>query len=187
MFIVIDPGHGGKDSGAVGPRGLLEKSINLKVGKMLARAFASKGFVTDLTRIDDFYVGLSARGKWANNKKANLFISLHCNAATTNQAHGIEIWTTKGKTESDVVAEYIYRAIAKTFSAERFRADLSDGDHDKEANYTVITTALCPAILIEMGFISHPESEIKLGSEAYQKQMVEAIVNGVLNYRNSCL
>ncbi len=91
--IVIDPGHGGKDIGATGPGGLLEKDATLAIANKLAAALATKlGARVILTREDDSIVSLDARTAVANQYKADLFLSVHVNAASTKGAHGSEVY-----------------------------------------------------------------------------------------------
>ena len=92
-YIVIDPGHGGKDYGAVGGKGLLEKNLNLAISKNLVRILEQKyAFKVAITRDDDRFITLEARGKFANEKDADLFVSIHVNAAERKGAHGIETY-----------------------------------------------------------------------------------------------
>jgi len=91
--IVIDPGHGGKDIGATGPGGLLEKEATLAIANKLAAALATKlGARVILTREDDSVVSLDQRTAVANQYKADLFLSVHMNAAPTKGAHGSEVY-----------------------------------------------------------------------------------------------
>jgi len=91
--IVIDPGHGGKDIGATGPGGLLEKDATLAIANKLAAALATKlGARVILTREDDSVVSLDSRTAVANQYKADLFLSVHVNAAPTKGAHGSEVY-----------------------------------------------------------------------------------------------
>lgn len=83
--IVLDPGHGGEDDGAVGPSGTKEKDINLKISKKLKQMLENEGFDVILTRDDDRFVTLSDRTKIANEAGADIFISIHCNASATNK------------------------------------------------------------------------------------------------------
>jgi N-acetylmuramoyl-L-alanine amidase len=78
--IVIDPGHGGRDPGAVGPGGTTEKEIVLKISKELKKILEKKGFTVLMTRDDDSFVRLRNRSQMANNSGSHLFISIHCNA-----------------------------------------------------------------------------------------------------------
>lgn len=101
--VVIDPGHGGKDPGAVA-NGILEKDINLKVGKYLAEVLRSKGVEAILTRGGDTYLKLSDRTDIAMRKNADLFVSLHCNALPAGRhAKGVEIYLMALPTDKDAM------------------------------------------------------------------------------------
>jgi len=90
-LVVIDPGHGGIDRGAIGPDGVREKDLTLLVAKRLAHILKSKyGFMVTLTRDDDTFVPLEKRTAMANSLGANLFISIHVNAAESSRARGVE-------------------------------------------------------------------------------------------------
>lgn len=90
--IMIDPGHGGKDPGAVA-NGLREKDINLRFAKMLGGLLKEKGFNIHYTREDDTFIRLEQRTAMANVKKADLFISVHCNANRSRSVHGLETYS----------------------------------------------------------------------------------------------
>lgn len=90
--VVIDPGHGGKDPGAVGPSGAKEKEINLDVALRLANYLKSKGIEVILTREDDRFIPLKDRTQLANRSGGKLFVSLHCNASRNRKASGIETY-----------------------------------------------------------------------------------------------
>ena len=90
--IVIDPGHGGKAPGGIGPNGEKEKDITLVVGKMLAKRLTEEGFAVFLTREDDVYMPLNERTAFANTKKADLFISIHVNANEAKSTDGVETY-----------------------------------------------------------------------------------------------
>lgn len=92
-LIVIDPGHGGRDPGAIGPSGIREKDVNLALAKTTATALRQQlGVNVLLTREDDRYLGLRERTEYANRVGADLFISLHANATTGNRAYGVETY-----------------------------------------------------------------------------------------------
>jgi N-acetylmuramoyl-L-alanine amidase len=98
--IIIDPGHGGKDSGTLGKGGIKEKDIVLKISKYLKNYLQNKGFKVYLTRHNDSFVDLKKRTKLANVRKADLFISIHANASKKRQINGIETYflsTSKSK------------------------------------------------------------------------------------------
>jgi len=91
--VVIDPGHGGRDTGAIGPRGLREKDVALAIARTLAGRLRALGFSVILTRKDDSYVSLDERTRIANQARADLFVSVHCNAARRRRLTGVETWT----------------------------------------------------------------------------------------------
>jgi len=90
--VVIDPGHGGHDSGAIGPDGTLEKDVTLSVAQKLAQDLKAQGLEVLLTRNDDRFVALEDRAGFANQVKSDLFISIHCNAARDRKLRGTETY-----------------------------------------------------------------------------------------------
>jgi len=91
--VVIDPGHGGRDTGAVGPHGVREKDVALSIARTLAERLRALGFAVVLTRKGDTYVSLDERTRIANEAHADLFLSIHCNAARSRTLSGVETWT----------------------------------------------------------------------------------------------
>ncbi|NBD11083.1 MULTISPECIES: N-acetylmuramoyl-L-alanine amidase [Corallococcus] len=91
--VVIDPGHGGHDSGAVGKAGTMEKDVALAISKKVADGLREKGLEVVLTRDDDTFIRLEERAKLANEAHGDLFISVHCNSAATQKLRGIETYT----------------------------------------------------------------------------------------------
>lgn len=109
-LIVIDPGHGGKDPGATGARGTREKDVNLAAALELARVLKERGdFDVLLTREEDVFIPLSERSEIANSKNADLFVSLHCNAASSKRENGFEVYSVS-ETASDPAAEALAAA-----------------------------------------------------------------------------
>jgi N-acetylmuramoyl-L-alanine amidase len=91
--IVIDAGHGGKDTGAIGPHGVREKDMALAIARKVAAKLKSFGFSVLMTRRDDTFVALDDRTRIANEANADLFVSIHCNAARRRKLEGVETWT----------------------------------------------------------------------------------------------
>lgn len=104
--IVIDPGHGGSDPGAIGhKKGVLEKDVNLQIAKKLAENLRKRlGCEVFLTRDKDVHLTLESRTQFANNKKADLFISLHTNSSPSSKAHGIETYFLNLATDDEAIA-----------------------------------------------------------------------------------
>ena len=184
-IVCLDPGHSGPiEPGACNQdTGLKECDVVLKACRMLASKLTSAKICPLLTRngdIDDD--GLTWRANVANDNSADLFISLHCNAAENPAANGFEVWTCPGETESDKAATKIFYAIGRAFPDMAARADESDGDPDKESRFTVLTATDCAAVLIEMAFISNPDEAALLASDSFLDKMTDAITAGIVNY-----
>ncbi len=183
--ICIDPGHGGKDPGAVGPGEKKEKIIVLAVAKKLEKLLQGIHKVL-LTRRGDFFVGLNDRAIMANAFGADLFLSIHCNAASSPMAQGFEVWTSKGQTKADGYASVLAAEWSKAFPGVNIRGDWSDGDVDKEASFCVLRRTAMPAVLVELDFISNPKMEVLLSNDAYQDLMANALHQGVVAALEGC-
>ena len=182
MKIVIDPGHGGQDPGAVGLTGVREKDVTLVVSLKLADILQSAGAEVRLTREDDSEPSLAGRVAISNAFGSAVFISLHANAFSNPAAEGLEVWTSRGQTESDPLAESIANALQAAFPDMVFRSDISDGDQDKESNFYVLRWTDAPAVLVEMGFITNPTEEELLASADYQARVARAIAEGLAGH-----
>lgn len=179
MMIVVDPGHGGKDPGAVGPNGERESAVVLAVGTYLAGVLRGLGHSVVLTRTVDEFLSLQERVNLERSVGADCFLSLHCNGAANPGADGIEVWTSPGITRADPLARDIYLALERAFPCRRFRADLADGYPDKEAPFTVLTRTRAPAVLVEMGFITSVREAAWLTNPHVQRELALAIAAGV--------
>lgn len=171
MRIVIDPGHGGSDPGAVGPNGLKEAHVNLAVALKVAEKLRKAGVEVKLTRTSNVFVDLQPRCDIANSWMADYFVSIHCNAASTPQAHGTETYCYKFGGKGEVLAKAIQaQLIAVTGRANR---------GVKEANFYVLRKTNMPAVLTELAFISNREEERLLASTTYQEKCAMAIAKGI--------
>jgi len=128
--VVVDPGHGGEDLGAIGPGGTLEKEINLEVSLQLKEMLEDEGFTVILTRDDDRFISLADRTKIANEAGADLFISIHANASETNKnARGyISFFLSDAKTDQARAAAALENAAIRFESTENQRDYVSDID-----------------------------------------------------------
>lgn len=156
QIIVIDPGHGGKDSGAVGVNGILEKDIVLKIAKqmvVLNETVLKNKFEIYLTRFNDTLISLGDRTKLAKTLKADVFISLHCNHADNPNARGLEVFVSKKKgqysRESVLLAYGLQKVIKHNLGFE------SRGV--KFGNFQVLRESInyFPSMLLELGFLSN--------------------------------
>src|SRR5438105_1140344 len=91
--VAIDPGHGGRDRGATGPHGIREKDVALAIAKRVATQLRALGFAVVMTRKEDRFVSLDDRTRIANEARADLFVSIHCNASRRRRLAGAETWT----------------------------------------------------------------------------------------------
>lgn len=183
MRIFLDAGHGGTDPGAVGPTGLRESTVTLEVCREAMRRLVAAGHEVEISRDWDYETrALPTRAAAANVWEADVFVSIHCNAAESREAHGIEAWTTKGQTSADPLAEAILVALGRAFPGEPTRRDLSDGDGDKEAQFAVLRLTHAPAVLVELGFISHPVTETSMRTQHWISSAAGAVVTGIDNW-----
>jgi len=169
--VCLDPGHGGSDPGACGPT-LRESDQTLDVC-LRAREILSPYCNVIMTRTDDEYVGLTARAEVSNRNDSDVFISYHFNSADKDSANGFEIFTTPPENNSDKLAAKIWSAHRKQLPAQWDRGL-------KEANFTVIAKAACPAVLIEGEFIHTPAGEAFIIQN--KQAMAHAVADGVLAY-----
>ncbi|MBE6380274.1 MAG: N-acetylmuramoyl-L-alanine amidase [Lentisphaerae bacterium] len=192
--ILIDPGHGGNDRGASGLRNN-EKDLTLQIALRLHRHLKKMGYQVYITRVNDRRLELSERAQASNSIKADLFISIHMNAAANRSVRGIETFslTAVGSPSSGGdKAEYkIYPGNAaqnnSMYLAWHVQNNLvrATGGNDrgvKHARFVVLRETRCPAILIECGFISNRTEESLLASGAYQEKLALAIARGIYDY-----
>ncbi|MBN2683772.1 MAG: N-acetylmuramoyl-L-alanine amidase [Pontiellaceae bacterium] len=192
--IVLDPGHGGKDPGTSGPSKVQEKTVVLDIAKRAQKLLESRGFKVYLTRTGDTYPELSERTAYAARVKADLFVSIHVNAAGAS-ANGIETFVTAVEG-----AEITSREATDKFAQPNNKFDTSNallgyllqnnlikasGQSDRglrHARYSVIKKAPCPAALVECGFLSNPQEEELLSSASYRQKLAAGIGNAILGY-----
>ena len=170
--VVIDPGHGGSDPGAVG-NGLLEKDISLSVSLKLGKVLENKGFNVIYTRKTDVYPSLSERTAIANRANADVFVSIHTNAFNS-AALGYETYSYPTSTEGGKLAKDIHDSVIAN-------KDLYNANRGaKKDNFQVIRETNMPAVLLELGFIDNSK-DAKILVEK-QDEFAQAISKGILNY-----
>jgi N-acetylmuramoyl-L-alanine amidase len=177
MRIVVDPGHGGKDPGAcAGP--VHESDMTLSVGKLLQQQFANEpGWSGLLTRDTDIYLSPLERAKFSNAKAGQLFVSIHCNSAVDPVANGIEVCYHPDSSRGQALADVVCRHLAKIYRKNRGvkpRPDL-----------VVLHATHCPAILIEIGFLSNVVDRAMITDQRYQQSIANAIAAAVKSFANS--
>ncbi len=173
--IVIDPGHGGSDPGAIG-NDLLEKDINLSVSLKLKNELTKLGYNVIMIRTADVEVALQDRPIVANNAGADIYVSIHTNAYDSPTAKGIETYSHPDFTEDGILAKAIHSELVKDKSLFTIDRGL------KTANFYVLRETAMPAVLIELGFITN-EEDAKILVER-QDDFAKAIARGIDNYFN---
>jgi N-acetylmuramoyl-L-alanine amidase len=172
--VVIDPGHGGDAPGAVG-HGLREADVNLEVARLVADQLPVPPYIVTLTRNADVTVPLSMRPAIASEHKACLFVSLHCNAACGVTASGFEVFHYPHSVEGQRLARLIHQSTAGVFTVDR--------GIKSRAGLCVLRETKCPAVLVEMGFISNPAEAKRLASSEFKLCLAKAIARGIAAYR----
>jgi N-acetylmuramoyl-L-alanine amidase len=176
--IVIDPGHGGEDSGAVGSV-YQEKELNLQMAKMLYDMLLQRHeFIPILTRDIDEFVSLSNRVSFANRNEADLFVSIHCNASTSPRPHDCQIYyynTVKDKPLADLI-------FAEVDGIDGITSKWSRVEHGNFLVLRRFSDTQVVSVLVEVGFISNKRDELMLGDEAFQREFVTGILNGIVKY-----
>ena len=144
MRICIDAGHGGTDPGAIGtdPFELQEKDFNLAVALLLEAELERRDHEVIMTRRQDRSLGLASRASFANRLEAELFVSIHANAAAVATAEGMEVFHFPGSVQGSRVAGSILPSMLARFPDHRDRGV-------KEANFAVLRSTAMPAVLIE--------------------------------------
>ncbi|MDT0687352.1 N-acetylmuramoyl-L-alanine amidase [Salegentibacter sp. F188] len=180
--VVIDVGHGGKDSGAIGVNGILEKDVVMDIANEILKRNNNLNKPLDiyLTRYNDTLISLSDRTKLAKALKADLFISLHCNYSDNPKARGIEIYVSNDESNHSNNSTWFAFQLQAGFNKKLG----FESRGVKFANFQVIREScnFFPAILVELGFFSNKD-ELKYISEPLNKQSIaSAILIEVINY-----
>lgn len=182
--IVLDPGHGGMDSGATAG-GYLEKDINLSVGLKLRDLLESYGAKVIMTRDTDTFIELSARAQVSNDAKADAFVSLHTNSADTfSLASGIETYYYEQPDPDHPPAVTLAQSSRLASEVENSLL-AATGAVDRGAkgnNYAVLRENERPAILVELGFITNDLERARLVSSSYQQTEAQAVLDGLNQY-----
>lgn len=181
--VVIDPGHGGYDSGSIGIMGSIEKDTTLSISLKLGNILKNKGFNVVYTRESDKVTwpsdnkeDLAARAAIANDASADLFISLHLNNFKMEEVKGTETYYNKTSKESKEIAELIQNQIVNNVKFKDRGAQPGD--------YSVLRKVTAPAALIELGYISNKSEEALLNNIGYQNKISVAIATAIYEYLN---
>ncbi len=170
-IVVIDAGHGGDDPGAIGAGGVHEKDVNLSVALKVATLLEQRGVAVLMTRQRDQFIELEERAAIANRHRADLFVSIHADSAPNHQAEGFTVYVSRSASpDSHKAAQTINRAMSGTGS---------DSRGIREADYRVLVQTTCPAVLVELGYLSNPTDARHLQDVAFQNRLAQAITEGI--------
>ena len=173
IVVMIDPGHGGRDPGAIGIGGLQEKEINLAIAIRVQQILEENGIQAPITRTGDQTVELDPRVQMANRANATLFVSIHANAISLSrpEVNGLETYY---HVTGARLAQTIHSAILQ-------RIDMRDRGV-RQARFYVLRHTDMPSVLVETGFVTGAEDAPRLRDPAHRNAMAEAIAQGILNY-----
>jgi len=187
-IVMLDPGHGGYDPGAITSQGIYEKSINLQIAQKVKEMLKPSGIEVFLTREEDIdyvpngvegrnvkkQIDLNHRIDSSNEAKADVFVSLHVNATATGQNSGAETFYHYKAESGKRLAVLIQQELIKIPGMNRRSA--------KPGDFYVIKNTSMPAVIVEVGYLSNPKEQKKLQQSWYQEQLSRAIAKGIANY-----
>lgn len=177
LTIVLDAGHGGSASGAA-YEDIMEKDLTLPMTKKLQSILLEKGYNVVMTREDDSYVDLYDRADIANAVQADVFVSIHCNAAPNSpNFQGLYTYYHPTSGRGKKLAQFVQQATAASTGA--INRGISNND------YVVLRETDMCAVLVETGFMSCHEELMRLCDSTYQQKLAEGIAEGVVQYLNS--
>ncbi|MCL4419988.1 N-acetylmuramoyl-L-alanine amidase [Patescibacteria group bacterium] len=186
--VMLDPGHGGYDPGAITSKGVYEKEINLQIAHKVKDMLRPIGIEVFLTREEDRdYVPDGVKGKttkkqidlnyrieMASKEKADIFVSLHVNATKAGANSGAETFYHYKSESGKKLAELIQQELIKISGMNRRIA--------KPGDFYVINNSSMPAVIVEVGYLSSLKEQKKLQQTWYQEQLARAIAKGIANY-----
>ena len=193
MKIFIDNGHGLMTAGKRSPDGQFrEPFYNREIARRVVSDLRDRGLDAELLVPEDDDISLAERVRRVNTaffllgKQNVILVSIHVNAAGNGSkwlnATGWSVYTCKGQTESDKLAECLCQAAIKNFPGRRIRTDISDGDMDWEEGFYILRKSLCPAVLTENFFMDSRDDLEYLQSRAGKQAVVDTHVEGIIEY-----
>jgi N-acetylmuramoyl-L-alanine amidase len=177
VLVMLDPGHGGKDPGAIGLNDLKEVDVIMPIANRVAAILRSKGIAVKMTRNDDYFVNLDDRVAMSRNAGATLFVSIHANSIDNRpDVNGLE---TYHYNIGQSLAESVHGSTVDYVNKNGFY--LNDR-RVRTARFLVLRKSSIPAILIETGYLTSEAENARLRNPEYQKVMAEGIARGIIQY-----
>ncbi len=191
--LIIDAGHGGEDGGASSSSGLVEKEINLDISKRICEMLKSSGVNVVMTREDDRllydrntnYKGrkkkldLAARLNVMKKTENAIFISIHMNAYTDPKYSGLQVWYSQNDQKSMVLADKIQNNARILLQPENTRKTKG-----ATSSIFLLNEAVCPAVLIECGFLSNESEAAKFENDDYRQKVAYTVFYAILTFLN---
>ncbi len=169
--VVIDPGHGGKDSGAYSRKGGAEKMAALDVAQQVDKELRHAGFQTVMTRDSDVFIPLNERAAISNRQDNAIFVSIHFNDSRNHRIRGTEAYYNSGPARE--IAERIQACLAP----------VSQTRGVMHANFRVLRLNEYPAVLVECGYLSNPREAALCANTSYREKLASGIAAGILQQR----
>ena len=193
FVVIIDPGHGGEDSGAVA-NSILEKDINLDISLRVRDMLRASGITVKMTRDSDLSIydtsagtirekkvsDLKNRVEIANSSKNNILVSIHQNKFEDSKYSGAQMFYSTNNEKSKILAESIRQSVTGLIQQDNKR-ELKKGD----SSIYLLNNSTVPSVIVECGFLSNAEEAKKLSDEEYKNKMAFAIYCGILEYKNN--
>ena len=180
-LVILDAGHGGFDAGASGTAtGVKESELNLQVALLVRGALEDAGVQVVMTRTGPEALGptkgedMARRGQLLLTEGADAAVSIHMNKFSDRKVRGPMAYYQAGAAEGEKLAVAVIDSLTEALVLKPRRAN--------PGNNFVTRIPVCPAVLVECGFLSHPEEERLLQDEAYQRTLAEAVAQGVIAY-----
>jgi N-acetylmuramoyl-L-alanine amidase len=206
-ILVLDPGHGGDDPGAIGPGGYYEKDAVLDIALRVREYLQRKSIKVIMTRSDDTFIPLKQRAVLANKKDADIFVSIHCNSSPNRKVRGTRSYIYSRTASSRAAAEAARFENKKVNAFEFLLNDLRKGAFEylsieaagyvqqtlvrtlalkweptERAPFYVLANTNMPSILVETAFISNPAEEDRLQTSYFRDKVAKGIANGIVEY-----
>lgn len=171
LRVIIDAGHGGKDRGAVWG-GVRESDLNLKVARRVETSLKSRGYPVTMIRRSDVFVDLRRRSEISNRYRNCIFISIHFNATSHTGVRGAETFYVgkRGRFLAKTIQSHLVNTLKVRDRGYKFK------------RFSVLNDTLCPAVLVECGFISNSYERSRCNSSSYQAAVARSIVSAVEGY-----
>lgn len=183
--IYIDPGHGGRDPGAI-YKDIYESPINLEISKVLMGKLEKLGAIVYITRTGEYdlsdpnawnkkHSDLQNRVNLIENSRADLYLSIHLNADTSNKWKGAQVFYDDVNNKNKMLAETLQKSFKKNLSSNRTVKEIS-------TYYMYRRIKNVPGVLVEAGFLTNQNERYLLRQNSYQNKVCDAIIEGVLNF-----